>query len=151
MADFFHVFARRIAGAVGSPWAFAIAAGVIIGWAVAGPLFGFSDTWQLVINTGTTIVTFLMVFLIQNTQNRDAEVIHLKLDEILRALPEARNHLIDLEELPEAEIERIRKAFADIHKRAGREARESVVDVSSCPPTPTSPSRAPSPRSPSSR
>jgi low affinity Fe/Cu permease len=151
VGDFFHVFARRASGWMGSPWAFVVAVAIVVGWACVGPIFGFSDTWQLVINTGTTIVTFLMVFLIQNTQNRDAAVIHLKLDEILRALPEARNHLIDLEELSEEEIERIKAQFAEVHEPAGREARASVVESPPCPPTPTSRSRAPSPRSPSSR
>ena len=86
MHAFFRTFAQTTAAAMGSPWAFLLATAVIVGWAVTGPLFGFSDTWQLVINTGTTIVTFLMVFLIQNTQNRDAKALHLKLDELLRAV-----------------------------------------------------------------
>lgn len=101
--DAFHSIAQKTSGAVGSPWASLVALLIIIIWAATGPIFGFSDTWQLVINTGTTIVTFLMVFLIQNTQNRDAKVMHLKLDEVIRALKDARNTLIDLEEMSEEE------------------------------------------------
>src|SRR5689334_25311361 len=88
---------------------------VIVVWAVTGPLFGFSDTWQLVINTGTTIITFLMVFLIQNTQNRDAKAIHLKLDELLRAVSSARNSLVDLENFSDAELEKLAKEFQRFH------------------------------------
>ncbi|SRR6266542_2118513 len=109
--DFFRKFAHRTSTSVGSPWAFVLASAVIIVWAATGPLFHFSDTWQLVINTSTTIVTFLMVFLIQNTQNRDAVAIHLKLDELIRALKGARNQLVDLEELSDAELEKLRQEF----------------------------------------
>jgi low affinity Fe/Cu permease len=109
--DFFRKFARHTSSGVGSPWAFTLAAAVIVVWALTGPLFHFSDTWQLVINTGTTIVTFLMVFLIQNTQNRDAVAIHLKLDELIRALKGARNKLVDLEELSDEELEALRQEF----------------------------------------
>jgi low affinity Fe/Cu permease len=99
-----------MARAVGSPWAFVSAVAVVLAWAVSGPMFGFSDTWQLVINTGTTIVTFLMVFLIQNTQNRDAQAIHLKLDELVRALKGARQDIfVDLEEQSDKEIERVHR------------------------------------------
>ena len=102
----FDRFARWTEHRVGSPLAFGLALAVIIVWAVSGPFFGWSDTWQLVINTGTTIVTFLMVFLIQNTQNRDTRALHLKLDELLRALPEAREHeFMDLEDRSEQELE----------------------------------------------
>ena len=97
--------------AVGSPWASVLAMLVIIVWAATGPVFGFSDTWQLVINTSTTIVTFLMVFLIQNTQNRDAKVMHLKLDELIRAVKEARNELIDLKDMSEEELRNLEKEF----------------------------------------
>ena len=94
--------------AVGSPWAFVTAFAVVLAWAVSGPMFGFSDTWQLVINTGTTIVTFLMVFLIQNTQNRDAQAIHLKLDELVRAVKGARQDIfVDLEEKSDEEIDHV--------------------------------------------
>src|SRR5215212_9277712 len=109
MRDLFHRIAQKTSGAVGSAWAFIAAVTIIIGWAAIGPVFGFSDTWQLVINTGTTIITFLMVFLIQNTQNRDAKVLHLKLDELIRVTKSARNHLVDLEDLSEAELDRLQK------------------------------------------
>jgi low affinity Fe/Cu permease len=109
--DFFRRFAHKTSTGVGSPWAFMLALTTIIVWAVTGPLFQFSDTWQLVINTGTTIITFLMVFLIQNTQNRDAVAIHLKLDELIRALKGARNQLVDLEELSDEELEQLHREF----------------------------------------
>src|SRR6187455_1270808 len=104
MNEFFRKFAHKTSTIVGSPWSFIVAVGIIVVWAVTGPLFHFSDTWQLVINTSTTIVTFLMVFLIQNTQNRDAKAIHLKLDELIRCIKGARNTLIDLEEMSEEEL-----------------------------------------------
>src|SRR5262244_3887913 len=107
MKNLFRRFAHATAESVGSPWAFFVAALVILAWAITGPMFGFSDTWQLVINTGTTIVTFLMVFLIQNSQNRDTIAIHVKLDELVRAVKEARNSVIDLENLDEAELQRL--------------------------------------------
>jgi low affinity Fe/Cu permease len=98
--------ATRVSDAMGSPWAFTLAVAVILVWVVTGPIFGFSDTWQLVINTGTTIVTFLMVFLIQNTQNRDAKATQLKLDELIRAIGDARNEFIGAELEPEERLER---------------------------------------------
>jgi low affinity Fe/Cu permease len=101
-----------------------VACGVIIVWAFMGPLFGFSDTWQLVVNTGTTIVTFLMVFLIQSTQNRDSEAIQVKLDEIIRAIGRAKNELLDLEELEEADLDRIRKEYLALARSAREELRE---------------------------
>jgi low affinity Fe/Cu permease len=109
--DFFRKFARHTSSGVGSPWAFVLAVAIIVVWALTGPIFHFSDTWQLVINTGTTIITFLMVFLIQNTQNRDAVAIHLKLDELIRALKGARNKLVDLEELSDEELEALKLEF----------------------------------------
>jgi low affinity Fe/Cu permease len=109
--DFFRRFAHKTSSGVGSPWAFALAMTTIVVWAATGPIFHFSDTWQLVINTGTTIVTFLMVFLIQNTQNRDALAIHLKLDELICALKGARNKLVDIEELSDEELENLRREF----------------------------------------
>ena len=113
MADLFHSFAHKASIAAESPWASVLALVIIVIWAATGPIFGFSDTWQLVINTGITIVTFLMVFLIQNTQNRDAQVMQLKLDELIRAVKEARNNLINLEEMSEEEL----KKWADeFHK-----------------------------------
>ena len=117
MTDRFHRFAQRTACLVGSPRAFLLALTVIAGWGVCGPLFGYSDTWQLVINTGTTIVTFLIVFLIQNTQNRDAKALHLKLDELLRALKGARNALINLEDLSEEELDRLHQQFERVRQR----------------------------------
>lgn len=110
----FRKFARATAGLMGMPWSFVAAVGLILVWATTGPAFGFSDTWQLVINTGTTIVTFLMVFLIQNTQNRDAQAIHLKLDELLRAVAEARNGLIDLEDLSDDQLLKLREEFQEL-------------------------------------
>src|SRR5215210_8563359 len=107
----FDRFARWIEHQVGTPIAFAIAVGIVAVWAVTGPLFGWSDTWQLVINTGTTIVTFLMVFLIQSTQSRDTRALHLKLDELIRVNQMARNSLFNLEEMSEAEIEEVKKTF----------------------------------------
>ena len=118
VTDAFHTFARRSSIILGRAWAFAAAILIIIVWALTGPTFHFSDTWQLIINTGTTIVTFLMVFLIQNTQNRDAKAVHLKLDEIIRALEGARNRLVDLEALSDEELKKFEEEFARIRKRA---------------------------------
>lgn len=107
----FRFCSNWISQALGSPWGFAIAALAIVVWALTGPVFHFSDTWQLVINTATTIVTFLMVFLIQNTQNRDTRALHLKLDELLRAVKGARNSLVNLENLSDEELDRLQKEF----------------------------------------
>jgi low affinity Fe/Cu permease len=104
---------------VGSPWAFLLAVAVIAVWAATGRWAGYSDTWQLVINTATTIVTFLMVFLIQNTQNRDARAIHLKLDELIRGLQGARDRLVDLENMTDAELDALQQEFQRIRGRAG--------------------------------
>ena len=117
MTDSFHDFARRLSEGVGSPWAFTLALMVVMVWLAGGPTFQYSDTWQLVINTATTIVTFLMVFLIQNTQNRDAKAIHLKLDELIRGAKGARNKLIDLEEMSEAELDELQQQFAKFRQR----------------------------------
>jgi len=124
-ATMFIHFARWTSAAAGRPRTFITACAIIVVWAFTGPLFGFSDTWQLVINTGTTIITFLMVFLIQNTQNRDTEALQIKLDELIRAAKGARNEVIDLDEMDEHELEGIRKeylALAD-HARQHIEAR----------------------------
>ena len=122
MRDMFRKFAHAVSLAVGSPWAFIIAGLVIVVWATTGPLFGYSDTWQLVINTGTTIITFLMVFLIQNTQNRDAKAIHLKLDELLKGVKGARTSLVDLEDLSDEELEDLQKYYERLHKEAASHA-----------------------------
>src|SRR4051812_41020061 len=111
MQEIFRKASHYISEAVGSSWAFVLAVLVVVVWAVSGPIFSYSDTWQLVINTGTTILTFLMVFLIQNTQNRDAHAIHLKLDELIRAIDPARNSLIDIEKVSDAELEKIAEEF----------------------------------------
>jgi low affinity Fe/Cu permease len=114
----FTRFAKWTAHASGRPAAFIVPAGVIAVWAITGPIFHFSDTWQLVINTGTTIVTFLMVFLIQCTQNRDSEATQVKLDEIIRAIGNAKNELLDLEELEEEDLDKIRESYAEIARKA---------------------------------
>ena len=114
--EFFRAFARQISDFVGSSWAFAGAALTIIIWAAAGPFYHYSDTWQLVINTGTTVVTFLMVFLMQNTQNRDAKAIHLKLDELLRGVKGARTGLVRLEDLSEVELAELEKEFEALRR-----------------------------------
>jgi low affinity Fe/Cu permease len=130
-----HVFRRFAAGAAtvtGSPWAFLIAVLVILTWAVSGPLFNFSDGWQLTINTGTTIVTFLMVFLIQNTQNRDSVAIQLKLDELLRGVVGARTSLVDLENLSDEDLALLHQQFTRLHLSAAKSeqdaAEKAIVD-----------------------
>ncbi len=127
MSEIFHRFAVKISKLAGSPWMFAGALLLIVSWVLTGPIFHFSDTWQLVINTGTTIITFLMVFLIQNTQSRESEAIQLKLDELLRAVTKARTSLVDLEELSEEELEHLHEEFRRLreqesHKDASRSA-----------------------------
>jgi low affinity Fe/Cu permease len=119
VSDVFRHVAGGASEKFGSHWAFIAALSIIIGWASSGPFFGFSETWQLVINTGTTIITFLMVFLIQSTQNRDAKAIHLKLDELIRA-SEARNVFADLENATEAELETFQREFAQLHAEGKR-------------------------------
>lgn len=112
----FRKFAHSVASLAGTPMVFITAVMIVFVWACLGPAFEYSDTWQLVINTGTTVVTFLMVFLIQNTQNRDARAIHLKLDELIRANVHARNSLIDLETLSDADLDRIHEELCDLSK-----------------------------------
>jgi low affinity Fe/Cu permease len=111
MKESFQRFATKVADAVGSPWAFFIALVIVAAWALSGPVFHFSDTWQLLINTGTTVATFLMVFLIQTTQNRDARAIHLKLDELIRSTKSARNVFADLEHATEEELRHFQEEF----------------------------------------
>jgi low affinity Fe/Cu permease len=117
-SDRFGRFAARCSHYLGSRWAFISAIGVILIWAVTGPIFHFSDTWQLVINTGTTIVTFLMVFLIQNTQNRDARAIHLKLNELIHAIDKAKNRMIDVENLSDLELDELARTYEQIRTSA---------------------------------
>src|SRR5712675_1006130 len=121
--------AREAAHFCGRPRIFVFAVAIILAWIVTGPLFGFSDTWQLVINTGTTIVTFLMVFLIQNTQNRDAEAIQVKLDELIRLSRGGHNVLLDLEELEDDELDRIRRSYCEIAEAAREKLRRGQRDT----------------------
>jgi low affinity Fe/Cu permease len=123
----FGRFARATASAAGRPATFVVAVSLIALWAVTGPLFGFSDTWQLVVNTATTIVTFLMVFLIQNTQNRDAEAMHIKIDELIRAIEGAHNALLDLEDLDERDLDRIREQYTSLAEEAKRGLRKGPL------------------------
>ena len=128
-SSWFTIFAKATSRATGRPSAFVAAGAIIVVWVVTGPLFHFSDTWQLVINTGTTIVTFLMVFLIQNTQNRDSEAMQVKLDELIRAIDGAHNALLDLEELEEPELDRIRLNYSNLAKKARAELRQGISDT----------------------
>ena len=123
MNEAFRKFANKTSEAMGTPWAFIAAVLLILGWAVSGPFFGFSEVWQLVINTGTTIITFLMVFLIQNTQNRDAKAIHLKLDELLRGVEGARTSMVDLEDLSDEDLKKLQNEFQRL-----REHSPNLVD-----------------------
>ena len=127
--SFFARFATGTARTMGHPVAFLLAVLILVGWAVTGPFFGFSDTWQLIINTGTTIVTFLMVFLIQNTQNRDSTALQLKLDELIRAVEGAHNSLLDLEELEEQDLERLRAAYEELARRAREQGLPGLFDI----------------------
>lgn len=116
MNDLFHKIAAHVSAAAGNPTTFLVAVLIIIIWAFSGKTFGYSDTWQLIINTGTTIVTFLMVFLIQNTQNRDARAVHLKLDELIKGVKGARTGLVDLEELSDNELDELHREFKKLHE-----------------------------------
>jgi low affinity Fe/Cu permease len=122
-------FTKWTARVTGRPIAFVLAALIVVAWALTGPLFGFSDTWQLVINTSTTVVTFLMVFLIQSTQNRDTEALQVKLDELIRAVDGAHNALLDLEELEEEELDAIRLRYKRIAQRARQDLRHGKRDT----------------------
>jgi low affinity Fe/Cu permease len=133
MRKFFNLFATRTSTAAGQPMTFIIALAVIVIWAVTGPMFGYSDTWQLIINTGTTIVTFLMVFLIQNSQNRDAAAMQAKLDELLRAVDKAREQFIGIEHLTDEQIELVRTALERhaqklTEKQSKKKTTEDTVD-----------------------
>jgi len=127
--SWFTRFAKATAKAAGRPLTFTVAVLVIAVWAISGPLFGFSDTWQLIINTGTTIITFLMVFLIQNTQNRDGEAIQVKLDELIRLSKGGHNVLLDLEELEDDELDRIRQTYCQIAQEAREKLRRGLRDT----------------------
>jgi low affinity Fe/Cu permease len=134
MREIFRTFASRTAEWVGTPAAFVLGVTLIVLWALTGPLFGYSDTWQLVVNTATTIVTFLMVFLIQNTQNRDARALHLKLDELIRGVRGARTAMVALENSTDDELAELQEEFDRLHRRlaaqrrpAAREGRGSVT------------------------
>lgn len=120
MHDTFRKIAHYTSDRMGSPWAFVIAILVVLVWAISGPYFNFSDTWQLIINTGTTILTFLMVFLIQNTQNRDGRAMQLKLDELIRSTRHARNEMIDLENLSDPELDRLHSDFQRVRENRRR-------------------------------
>jgi low affinity Fe/Cu permease len=127
----FSRFAKWTARATGHPSTFVIAMLLILGWLISGPAFGFSSTWQLVINTATTIVTFLMVFLIQNTQNRDSEAMQLKLDELIRATQGAHNALLDLEELSQQELDRIKAPYEELARQAREQLKQGMRDIGS--------------------
>ncbi|WP_397474688.1 low affinity iron permease family protein [Pusillimonas sp.] len=130
MEEKFRFLSERIAHGAGTSWSFVIAIGLVLTWAVSGPIFGFSDTWQLIINTGTTIITFLMVFLIQNTQNRDAIAVHLKLDELLRVVKGARTGMINLDQLSNAEIEQLRRDLEKIGREGGCDLASIEAQIS---------------------
>ena len=127
--NWYNGFAKVTARFSGRPVVFVGAVAVVVAWMISGPLFGFSDTWQLVINTGTTIVTFLMVFLIQNTQNRDTEAIQVKLDELIRATCGAHNALLDLEELEEANLDRFKMRYRKLADSARRQLDRGATDT----------------------
>lgn len=128
-AGLFPSFARRVSAIMGRPLTFVVALALIVVWGVSGPIFGFSDTWQLIINTSTTIVTFLMVFLIQNTQNRDGQAVQLKLDELIRVVEGAHNALIDLEELTDAELTSMHHRYLKLAKHGREQLRRGESDT----------------------
>jgi len=128
----FRKFSSKAANALGSPWLFVVSVLLIVVWLLTGPFTHFSDTWQLLVNTATTVFTFLAVFLIQNTQNRDAKAMHLKLDELIHAIEGARNQLVDLEDLSDADLEKLQKQFHQLQQKAisgELEDEEASVDV----------------------
>jgi low affinity Fe/Cu permease len=128
-ASWFTRFANAGSRATGRPGTFVLAVSIVVIWATTGPIFGFSDTWQLIINTGTTIVTFLMVFLIQNTQNRDSEAMHVKMDEVIRALKGAHNALLDLEELDDKTLDTIRSRYRKLAAKARDDIENGRLDI----------------------
>ena len=125
VSDAFRCFAQRASVVLGSAWAFCGAVLVIVVWLVTGPTFHFSDTWQLIINTATTVITFLMVFLIQNTQNRDAKAMHLKLDELIHAVKGARNQLVDVENLSDEDLKKLEEQFRRLRKKSEHSSTRS--------------------------
>jgi len=127
--SFFNRFAKWTSRAAGKPVAFVLAIAVVIAWAVTGPIFGFSDSWQLVINTGTTIITFLMVFVLQNTQYRDSEAIQIKLDELIRSIEGAHNALLELEELGQKDLDRIKAEYAKLAEKARKDLKKGKKDT----------------------
>ena len=127
--SWFARFAKGTSKAAGRPMTFLSACGIVVAWAATGPLFDYSDTWQLVINTGTTVVTFLMVFLIQHTQNRDSEAMQVKIDELIRATEGAHNALLDLEDLDEETLDKVRASYAKIAGQARQARKTGVVDT----------------------
>ena len=130
LGQFFNRFAKKASKGAGHPAAFVAAVTIVLTWACVGPLFGFSDTWQLVINTGTTIVTFLMVFLIKSTQNRDSDAIQIKLDELIR-VTRAHNALLDLEELSQKDLDRIRDRYEELARKARKDLKSGSRDTGS--------------------
>jgi len=128
-ASLFSRFAKWAAYATGHPTSFVLAVGTLCVWAITGPFYHFSDTWQLVINTGTTIITFLMVFLIQNTQNRDSAAMQLKLDELIRAVQGAHNALLDLEELTQKDLDQLRARYEALARHAREDLRQGLLDT----------------------
>ncbi len=129
--DHFSRLARRVADAIGTPYAFIVALGGVVLWASLGPVFGFSETWQLVINTATTIITFLVVFLIQTSQNRDAKAVHLKLDELIHVMSKARNRLIDAEELTDSELDALEEEFRQLRNAPRRKRTPPATNPAS--------------------
>ena len=123
----FHIFATEAANWVGTKWAFLVALLAIALWLISGPYFRYSDTWQLIINTGTTVITFLVVFLIQNTQNRDARAIHLKLDEIIKSIDQAQNEMIDIEHLSDSELQKLADQYQKVRESATCEESERTA------------------------
>ncbi len=124
-SDTFHKISSNVSNKVGSPIAFCLAVFLVVVWAVSGPLFNFSNTWQLVINTGTTIVTFLMVFIIQNSQNRDGRAMQLKLDELINTSKDARTEFVDIEDLTDAELDQLQDEFKVIHEKLQKKASKN--------------------------